>query len=60
MKIIESIHEVIQEIEEEYQVLLYHGGHKNLPKFHGIYLKQDPQSNDQCWIAMEVRQRCVL
>ena len=51
----ESIHEVVEEIEEEFQILRDLSSHPNLPKFHGIYLKQDPQTEDQFWIAMEVR-----
>lgn len=54
VKILESVHEVIEEIEEEYQVLKDLGGHPNLPEFKGIYLKQEPQSEDQVWIAMQV------
>ena len=55
VKIMESIHEVVEEVEEEYVVLRDLGGHENLPIFHGIYLKLDPQGEDQVWIAMEVR-----
>ena len=54
VKIMESIHEVVEEIEEEFQILRDLSSHPNLPKFHGIYLKQDPQTEDQFWIAMEV------
>ncbi len=54
MKIMESIHEVVEGIEEEFLVLRDLSSHPNLPAFHGIYLKQDPQSEDQFWIAMEV------
>ena len=50
----ESIHEVVEEIEEEFQILRDLSSHPNLPEFHGIYLKQDPQTEDQFWIAMEV------
>ena len=49
----ESIHEVVEEIEEEFQILRDLSSHPNLPEFHGIYLKQDPQTEDQFWIAME-------
>ena len=54
VKIMESIHEVVEELEEEFQILRDLSSHPNLPKFHGIYLKQDPQTEDQFWIAIEV------
>ena len=56
VKILESVHEVIEEIEEEYKVLKALGKHRNLTEFKGIYLKQDPQAEDQVWIAMQVRE----
>jgi myosin-3 len=55
IKILESINEVVEEIEEEYQVLRDLGSHPNIPDFHGLFLKQDPTTEDQLWIAMEVR-----
>ena len=55
VKIMESIHEVVEEIEEEYRVLRDLGNHANIPQFYGLFLKQDPQEEDQLWIAMEVR-----
>ena len=58
VKIMESVHEVVEEVEEEYLVLRDLGGHGNLPAFHGIYLKLDPQGEDQIWIAMEVGVLC--
>lgn len=54
IKILESINEVVEEIEEEYQILRDLGNHPNIPEFYGLYLKQDPQDEDQLWIAMEV------
>ena len=60
MKIMESIQEVVEEIEEEYQVLRDLSRHPNMPAFHGIFLKQDPQSEDQLWIALEVRVTLLL
>ncbi len=54
VKIMESIHEVVEEIEEEYLILRDLSDHPNLPTFHGLYLQQDPQGEDQLWIAMEV------
>ena len=60
VKIMESLHEVVEEIEEEYQILRDLSSHPNLPKFHGVYLKQDPQTEDQFWIAMEVCNLFIL
>ncbi|KAK2170162.1 hypothetical protein LSH36_4g17098 [Paralvinella palmiformis] len=54
IKILETLHEVVEEIEEEYQVLRDLSNHPNLPLFYGLYLKQDPQADDQLWIAMEL------
>ena len=52
---LESVHEVVEEIEEEYQVLRDLGRHPNLPSFFGLYRKADPEAEEeQLWIAMEV------
>lgn len=53
VKVLDSIHEKIEEIEEEYRVLHDLGNHPNIPRFYGIYLK--PSTTDaEVWIAMEV------
>ena len=54
VKVLESVHEVIEEIEEEYLILRDHGRHPNLPSFFGIFMHKSPRSDDQLWIAMEV------
>jgi len=54
VKVLESVHEVIEEIEEEYLILRDHGRHPNLPSFFGIFMYKSPRSDDQLWIAMEV------
>ena len=55
MKILESIHEIIEEIEEEYKILMQYGHHANMPKFYGLFLKTgDTGSDDQLWFVMEV------
>ena len=54
VKVLESVHEIIEEIEEEYLILHDHGHHPNLPSFFGIFIYKPPQSDDQLWIAMEV------
>jgi len=54
VKVLESVHEIIEEIEEEYLVLRDHGHHPNLPSFYGLFISRAPHSQDQLWIAMEV------
>lgn len=55
VKVLDSIHEKIEEIEEEYRVLHDLGNHPNIPRFHGIYLKPPTTGMDaEVWIAMEV------
>ena len=54
VKVMESIHEVLEEIEEEYLVLRDLSDHPNIPEFYGIFIKQDTASEDQIWLVMEV------
>jgi len=54
VKILESVHECIEEIEEEYVILRDYGRHPNLPSFYGIFMYKCPCLADQLWIAMEV------
>lgn len=55
VKVLDSIHEKIEEIEEEYRILHDLGNHPNIPRFHGIYLKPPTTGFDaEVWIAMEV------
>ena len=55
VKILESIHEIIEEIEEEYKILIKYGNHPNMPKFYGLFLRTgDTGSDDQLWFIMEV------
>nr|XP_022321566.1 myosin-IIIb-like isoform X3 [Crassostrea virginica] len=55
MKVLDSIHEMIEEIEEEYLVLRDLGNHPNIPRFHGIYLKPPTTGLDaEVWMAMEL------
>ncbi|KAL4217322.1 Myosin-IIIa [Mactra antiquata] len=57
-KILESIHEVIEEIEEEYRILRDYNDHPNMPRFHGLYLKTgDTGTDDQLWMVMEMCSR---
>lgn len=49
----ETINDVIEEIEEEYLVLKDLTNHENLPEFYGIYLKQTEEEN-QVWFVLEL------
>lgn len=53
VKIMESINEVIEEIEEEYMILRDLSNHPNLPKFFGIFLKRYNEE-DQLWLVIEL------
>jgi myosin-3 len=54
-KVMESINEVIEEIEEEYRILKELSSHPNLPKFHGIFSKKSHDNNEeQIWLCMEL------
>ena len=58
VKVLESVHEIIEEIEEEYLVLRDLGRHPNLPLFFGLFMHRSPRSVDQLWIVMEVSGLC--
>ena len=53
VKVMESINDVIEEIEEEYLILKELSNHPNLPKFYGIYLKKGGEE-DQVWLVIEL------
>ena len=55
VKVMEAIKEMIEEIEEEYLILRDLSNCRNIPNFHGIYLKKEPDDEDQIWFVMEVR-----
>lgn len=50
----ENIHETVEEIEQEYQILKAVSCHPNFPQFYGLYLKKDTKMDDQLWVIMEV------
>ncbi|CRL04515.1 CLUMA_CG017591, isoform A [Clunio marinus] len=56
IKILESITDNLEEIEEEFLVLKdLSKGHDNLPEFHGIFLKKGKHpEEDQLWFVMEL------
>lgn len=54
IKVMESVHEMIEEIEEEYQVLRDLSEHPNMPRFFGMLLKRNHSYDDQIWLIMEI------
>lgn len=55
VKILESISDNLEEIEEEYLVLRDLSDHPNLPTFVGIFLRKGASfEDDQLWFVMEV------
>jgi len=55
VKIMESIGDNIEEIEEEYLILRDLCLHPNIPTFYGLYLKRGKRrEEDQLWFAMEL------
>ena len=55
IKILETIIDNLEEIEEEYLVLRDLSQHPNLPEFIGIFLKKGASfEDDQLWFVMEV------
>lgn len=58
VKILETIADNLEEIEEEYLVLRDLSVHPNLPTFVGIFLRKGTcTEEDQLWFVMEVRCR---
>lgn len=56
IKILETITDNLEEIEEEYLVLRDLSQHPNLPSFIGIFLRKGVSfEDDQLWFVMEVR-----
>lgn len=55
IKILETIADNLEEIEEEYLVLRDLSNHPNLPAFVGVFLKRGAcMEDDQLWFVMEV------
>lgn len=55
IKILETIADNLEEIEEEYLVLRDLSHHPNLPSFVGIFLRKGAcTEDDQLWFVMEV------
>lgn len=53
-KVIDSVHEKVDEILPEIEVLKKHSSHPNIAGFYGAFIKKDPRKQDQLWLVMEV------
>ena len=55
VKLMNTLNEVIEEIEEEYFILKNFSDHVNLPDFYGIFLKKNiDKGEDQLWLVLEL------
>lgn len=55
VKILETIADNLEEIEEEFLVLRDLSRHENLPEFYGIFIKKGKKKEeDQLWFAMQL------
>lgn len=54
VKVMESINDVVEEIEEEYMILKELSNHPNLPEFYGIYYRKSYEDSDQVWLVIEL------
>ena len=55
VKVIDSVHEKVEEILPEIEVLRKHSQHPNIAGFYGAFIKKDPKKQDQLWLIMEVQ-----
>ena len=53
-KVIDSIHEKIEEVLPELEILKRYSTHPNLAGFHGAFINVDTKRHDQLWLIMEV------
>jgi len=53
IKVLDSVDEILDEVEQEFVILRDLSNHDNIPRFYGLFLRQDP-NQDQLWITMEV------
>ena len=54
-KVIDSVHEKVEEILPEIEVLRKYSQHPNIAGFYGAFIKKDPKKQDQLWLIMEVQ-----
>lgn len=53
-KVIDSIHEKIEEVLPELDILKKYSTHPNVAGFHGAFINVDTKRHDQLWLVMEV------
>ena len=53
-KVIDSIHEKIEEVLPELDILTKYSTHPNIAEFHGAFMNVDTKRHDQLWLVMEV------
>ncbi|XP_075903749.1 myosin-IIIa [Nelusetta ayraudi] len=54
VKILDPIHDIDEEIEAEYNILMALSDHANVVKFYGMYYKKDVKCGDQLWLVLEL------
>ena len=54
VKVIDSIHEKIEEIVPELEILKKYADHPNIAEFNGAFVNKGTRRNDQLWLVMEV------
>lgn len=53
-KVIDSIHEKIEDVLPELEILRKFSDHPSIASFYGAFIKKDPKRHDQLWFVMEV------
>ena len=59
-KVIDSIHEKIEEVLPELDILTKYSTHPNIAGFHGAFINVDTKRHDQLWLVMEVGYKSYL
>ncbi|XP_077480286.1 myosin-IIIa isoform X2 [Stigmatopora argus] len=54
VKILDPIHDIDEEIEAEYNILMALSDHANVVKFYGMFYKKDVKCGDQLWLVLEL------
>lgn len=57
-KVIDSIHEKIEDVLPELEILTKYSTHPNIAGFHGAFINVDTKRHDQLWLVMEVGYCC--
>ncbi|XP_077410184.1 myosin-IIIa isoform X3 [Vanacampus margaritifer] len=54
VKILDPIHDIDEEIQAEYNILMALSDHPNVVKFFGMFYKKDVKCGDQLWLVLEL------